>query len=367
MTEKEINLENEPFAFIKTSIGKLALRHITVGIKGEIFEEFDGKLENTSASKYIKTLVKYCCKKQENNDSDKYVLTENEIFNLTEDDFEKIAKIFIENNEYLNRESKVKNIKEGGKNLLINEYGKIIIQKKENESYQEYLLRLTIKDDLKITESFKNFQGSLSGFSKNLQESLKGSLELGRKLSESAKNIKNLNIPTFEQPKFNGTIKLSPKNVKDLKLTEKSSLKTYNEFSAKLEQLIKISASSTEFMAKANENQIRIANEIKTSSDTSTSLSEQNIKISYFVLAVTVLSFIYSIYSINEANKSNAVLVKEIILELDTINRSVKNNKSDLIEKKMTVFMKKLDSVKKTNIDLRKNIERLNLKIKNKE
>jgi hypothetical protein len=363
MIEKEINLENDPFGFIKTSVGTLALRHLTLGIQGEMYEEFDDTLENISASKYLKTLIKYCCVKQEHKDSDKYSLTKNEISILTKDDFEKIAKYFIENNEYLNRESETKNVEEDGETLLTTEYGKVITPKKKDESYQDYLLRLTIKDHLKTTESFKNFQGSIASFSKNLQESLKGSIDLGRKLSESAHNIKGLNIPTFEPPKFPKNIKLSPKSLEEFKLSESSSLKTFKEFSAKLEQLIQISASSTEFMAKANENQIRIADEVKTSSDTSTSLSKTNINISYIVLGVAILSFIYSIYSINEANKSNAIFVKEIILELGTINKSVKDSQSDEFQEKLMEFKKELDSVKQTNKHLNSQSDELQKKL----
>jgi hypothetical protein len=366
MIKKKINLINEPFGFVNTSIGTLALKRITLGIRGEMYEEFDKKLKDTLPSEYIKILVKYCCVKQKDKESDEILLTKNEISKLTDDDFEKIAKYFIENNDYLNRESKTKNVEEEGEILLTTEYGDISTPKNKDESFQEYLLRLTVKDDLETSESFKKFQGNLASFSKNLQESIKGSLNLGKQLSESVYKIKNLNIPTFEPPIVPKTIKLSPKNLPDFKLSETSSLKTFKEFSSKLEQLIEISASSTEFMVEANKIQTRIADEVKISSDTSTSLSRKNINVSFIVLAVAVLSFFYSIYSINESNKSNAIFVKEIIHELDTINSSIKNNESYLVKEKLTEFKKDLDSIIQLNNQFKKEIIKLKSQRKSK-
>lgn len=358
MIKKEINLYNDPLGFINTSIGTLAIKHITFRIRAKMYEKLDMDLKDTLPSEYIKVLIKYCCVKKNDSENEKIPLIENEILKLTEEDFEKIAKYFIEKNEDLNRERKTITIEENGEKILKTEYGKINNPKKENESYQEYLLRLTIKENLEITESFKNIKETMSSFSKNLQNSIKGSLEFGKQLSESAHKIKSSNIPNLKN------VKLNTENLEEFELTENSSLKTFKEFSKKLEQLIEISANSAEFMVEANKIQTRIADEVKTSSDTSTPLSKKNIKISYVVLSVTLLSFIFSIYSINEANKSNVIFVKEIITKLDTINNSLKTKESNLINRKFTEINKELDSIKKMNSFLIKEISRLEPKSK---
>lgn len=361
MIKKKINLDNETIQLVNTSIGRLALKAITVGVNRKMNEELDKEIKDVLPSEYIKILVKYCCVKQEGKE---ILLTKNEISKLTEDDFEEIAESFINNNEYLNRESEIKNIFKEGEVFLTTVYGEINTPKKRGESYQEYLLRLTIKNDLETTKKFENFQGNLAGFSEKLQESIKCSLDLGRQLSESANKIKRLNTPSFESIKLDKPIKLNPEN---FELTETSTLKVFQEFSGKLEELIEISASSAQFIVEANKIHTRIADEIKASSDTSTSLSKKNINTSYIVLSVTILSFVYSIYSINESNKSNAIFVKDIILKLDTINTTLKNKESNLFKRELTEINKELDSIRQLSIFWKEEVDKLNIKMKSEK
>lgn len=360
----------KPYEIIDTSIGKLAIFDITLNEKTKIEDELNNNLQNSNGKEYLTALVKFACHKekaleQSQSKPPERTLSDEEIKNLDEKDFEQIAKIYIENNEYLNKESIQKTKKdEKGVNVNYTKYGAIVLPKKENENYQAYLLRLEIEYNNKISESFKKSFGNIASFSKGIQESIRNTISFGEQLNQSLKEAQAIRIPKVEP-----IIPKSP--MLDMeKLTAQiaeNRERPFKELAERLDQLINITTESTKFMIEANKLQTRIAEEIKGSSNTSTKLSKINILIALIVLLLSIMSFAFSIYTVRISNKSNNVNIERAIKGLNTINETIKTDKEhfDLVSKRLNTLEHKLDSIKNRNVEIEKELKQLKNNLEN--
>jgi predicted PurR-regulated permease PerM len=261
------------------------------------------------------------------------------------------------------RKTKFKTEKdENGVNVASLEYEDIEFPKHENETYCQYLFRLTVEKENKLMESFENSFGNISNFSKQIQSGIFGAFSLGEQLSKTIKAAQSINISKVKP------ISVSVQPSLDLdKLTNQISenrLKPFNDLSDKLDKLIDLNADSIQFMIEANNLQTKIAEEIKGSSDTSTRLSLRNIYIALIVLFVSTLSFVFSIYSVRESNKSSEKYIDKVITGLDKIDKSIKDeNLSN--QKRLNDLENRLDTVIKHNLILQQELDKLKKAKKN--
>jgi hypothetical protein len=354
--------KREPYQIIDTSIGQIALFGLTVGESNNIKKDLKTELQNSNADTYMTSFVKYTCHKVDALIDSKFkpqecTLTQEEISTLNTNDLDKIAKLYIDNNEYLFRKSKLKTEKNGdGVNVISLEYEDVEFPKQQNETDREYLFRLMVEQENKLKASFEKSFGSISNFSKQVQKNMLGTYSIGEQLSKTIKNFQTFNIPKVEPL----SVSVEPRFDLD-KLTAQISenrLRPFNDISDRLDNLIDVNAQSIEFMIEANKLQNRIAEEIKGSSDTSTRLSKRNIFISLIVLFVGVLSFVFSIYTVRVSNNSSDKYIEKIVTGLDKIDKSI-NNENVINQKRLNDLEKNLDSVMKQNLILQKELKNL--------
>lgn len=355
----KININKiKPYKIIQSSIGDLAVFSLTMSEKIKIEEKFDNKLDEISAYQYIVEFIKYACHKKDVLDDllskpPETTLSEEDAIRLNNDDLELIARIYIENNEYLYkkviRETK-KN--EDGIDVTSTKYGEVIMPKNDNESYQAYLLRLETTYNKRISESFKKSFGNLNSFSKGIQESLRNTISFGEQLNKSLKAAQSIRIPTVEP--FISTPKFKTEN--SIIQPAENKLIPFNEIAERLDQLVEINSDSTKFMLEANKLQTRIAEEIKESGNSSTRLSKINILIAIVVLILSILSFAFSIYSVHVSNKSNNINIERVIYELKSINETVKTDKEifEKVSKRLNKLENQIDSISNSNAELEK-------------
>ncbi len=353
--------KDKSYQIIESKIGNLAVFRSTLRDRINIEEELGTDFEKIDTEKYIKTLIKFICHKEETlKDTDKpkeVSLTKSEIEKLSNEDIEAIAKNYVNSNEYLFREriSDSKKTKEGD-NIISSKLGDIEFPKKENETYVDYLFRLEIEQNKKIKQAFENSFGKISSFSKSIQDSIRATASLG----ESFKN----SINAIQFPKISNIEPVIPKY---LKVDVSSISKRISEMeqqpmrvvSTGIDELIEINAKSLEFLTETNRTQTLIANEIKASSITSSKLTRWNIVISIVVLLISLSALVISIRSNKQTDTNNSNYVKTIVNGIEKINKNTEDINKNTSQQRSEIMhlTSEIDSLKKENQNL---LEELN-------
>lgn len=360
-----------PIGIIDSTIGPLVIFDLSLKNQIEIYNTFNNDLEKVNPNQFMQVFIGQACHKQSTLDEKLskpkgITLQKNEINNLHFDDFENIAKLYLEKNEYLYKESKTTSKKDTeDRDVISLEYGAIIHSKKEEESYHEYLLRLMILEKKRNEELFRNSFGKFTEFSKSLQKSITQNLTIGDQLSKLIKSVQSINIPKVEpiivkQPERDFSKLITPRP--DLQLVTMHEVSSQvDTISGKLESLIEVSAEYVQFIIEANRIQTRIAEEVKKSSDSSTKFAKNNTRISVIVLIVAILSFIFGIISMLGSNKSNKRITKDIVESIDTLNKNISNSNRSYLDynKKMNEIQFQLDSLKAENKTLLEDLKKI--------
>ncbi len=288
----------EPCGCIHTLIGDLCVFGLSIRDQIELRKELGKPISKCNPADFVRKLARRILK-QSLKDGKYKPLTDADISSLTEGDLEAIAKLYVEHNEYLFKESlwKTKQNDKGEKVHYI-EYGEIQYPRHKNESYTQYLTRLSIKEE---EEQGKRIKGMLSpildlkNFSTAMRDSIKNTLSWGDSLKKTMESIRSVQSASIEPivPRF--------PNI-DWSEIQKGRLEPFNELAERLDKLIDISAQTTEFMIEANKIQTGIAAEIKSSSDKSTKLSKKNIIIALAIILLTIINLSVFIYSILRSN-----------------------------------------------------------------
>lgn len=367
--------KDKSYQIIESKIGNLAVFWSTLRDRINVEKELGTDFEKIDSEKYIKTLIKFICHKEEtlkNTDKPKEVsLTESEIEKLSNEDIEAIAKNYINSSEYLFRKriSDSKKTKKGD-NIISSKLGDIEFPRKENETYVDYLFRLEIEQNKKIKQAFKNSFGEISSFSKSIQDSIRATATLGE-------NVRN-SINAIQFPKISNIESVIPKNSKvDLssisKPTSDMGQQPMRVVSTGIDELIEINAKSLEFLTETNKTQTLIANEIKASSTTSSKLTKWNIVISIVVLLISLSALIISIRSNKQTDTNNSSYVKTIVNSIEKINKNTEDINKNTSQQRIEIvhFASEIDSLKKENQNLleelnkaKRRIEMINKKIK---
>ena len=293
---------HEPFECIHTAIGELCIFSISCGSQTELYKEIAKPISECEPKEFIKFLISYICFSKTSLKEGKYKpdnsqLTNDDVSSLTDDDLEAIAKVYVENNEDLFKKLIFNNEKnDAGETIYKSEYGGIEYPRYENESYIQYLLRLSVKSEEKQRKLMEDMFGSVLGlknFSNKLVDNIKNTLSLGDSLKKTMESIRlphelSGKPPIVMIPNINWS-EIDRKN-------EERRLRPFNELADRLDQLIDVSAQATEFMIEANKIQTKIAEEIKSSSDETRKFSKKNIILTIAVIILTAISIGISLY-----------------------------------------------------------------------
>jgi uncharacterized coiled-coil protein SlyX len=273
---------------------------MTGGGQNELYFKLGREITEYEPIDFVRKFIRYTCflktsLREGKYRPDKPLLTENEISRLSVDDIEAIAKLYVENNEYLLRESTWKTEKDD-KNQAIGyvEYGEVKYPRKDEETYAEYLTRLCINEQKTIKEQMKQAFAVVNSFSRGLENQIKNTWSLGSSLRQTMKNIR---APQSEKP-------IRPE-FQETDLSEIERFDPSYEVRERLDKLIEASAQAVEFIIRANEIQTRIAAEIKSSSDNTTKLSKKNIALSGVVILLTIINL--SIFAWSTLHGNNIV------------------------------------------------------------
>lgn len=355
-------LKQEAYACIETSIGELCVFSINVKGQNELRKKLDTSPEDCDPTDFIRNLCVYICFPKDSLKEEKYkpddpVLTDEDVSKLTEDDLEKIAGIYIENNEYLFKKLEFKKKKnEKGETVNYGEYNEIEHPRNKNETNISYLYRLSIlemqKHKKQMEDMFKSVSG-LGNFSSKLTDSIKNTLTMGDSLRKALESIRPINMPELRP------IEREPLNIDFAKIErdkEERRLQPFNELSNRLDQLIESSVQASEFMIEANKIQTRIASEIKASGDLTDKHARKNIVLSSIVIALTAIGLSLTAYAFISGNRFNEYQqeylensANEIINSLSDIKESLADDGSkrlntlDLISRQLF----EIDSQKK--------------------
>lgn len=355
-------LKQEAYACIETSIGELCVFGINMKGQTELHKNLDSSQEDCIPVDFIRNLCVYVCYPKDNLKEEKYkpdkpILTNEDVSELTEDELEKIAGIYIDNNEYLFKKLEFKKKKnEKGEIVNYGEYNEIEHPRNEEETNISYLYRLSIleieKHKKQMEDMFKSVSG-MGSFSSNLADSIKNTLTMGDSLSKAMESIRPISIPELHP------IEREPFNIDFAKIErdkEERRLQPFNEVSNRLDQLIGSSVQASEFMIEANKIQTRIASEIKVSGDLTDKHSRKNILLSGIVITLTVIGLSLTAYAFISGNKFNEYQqenlensAKEIVNTLSDIKANLANegsigqNTLDLISRQLV----EIDSQKK--------------------
>lgn len=306
--------DEKPYDCVHTAIGELCVFGISLGDQIKLYKEI-GKLAGKCEPKdFLRQLAPYICfpktsLKEGHYKPDNPALTSEDASSLTEEDLEAIAKLYVDNNDYLFKKFTSKQRKnEKGETVSYAEYGEIEYPRQEKESHTQYLFRLLIKEEENQRKQMEKIVGSISGlksFSDELGASIQKTLSWGDSLQRTMGSIRPLAEIRSIEP-------IMPNFEEIEREREERRLKPFNELAGRLDRLIDTSARATEFMIEANKLQTRIAGEIKSAGDETAKFSKKNIKLSFVVIVLTVVGIAVAVYTIWRSDNDNAMQRIEI-------------------------------------------------------
>ncbi len=297
--------------YLQTSIGKLYIFSINANNQRALKKQLGCPIKNCDPEIFARNLAVFICYPEDQLIEGKFkpdtpVISSNDVANLTGAELEKIARIYVNGNDYLYKklEFKTRTNDKGGK-VHHAEYKGVEYPRKESESYINYLHRLSINEEEKQKKQMEKLLGSISGlnsFSSKLSNSIKNTLFLGDSLSRAMESFRAINKPTIHPTTQNFPI---TDFIENERLNEKRRLKPFNELSDRLDQLIDLSIQSSEFMIEANSIQTSIAAEIKSSGDITKKYSKKNNLLTFVVIFISLLGLFLTAYTITANNAFN--------------------------------------------------------------
>lgn len=330
-------IKNEPFAKVETEIGELNLFSITTGRHREMLGELGGDLSKCSPQDFIRILIKYVCVPTNELIEGKFLpknpsLSTAQVEKLPDKDLEKIAKTYIEKNDYLYLETVKESDKEGG-NIIHFKKGEVKYPRIEDEKYVDYLHRLSVieyEEMKKTLESFAKPFAKFKHFSDTLNQNIKNTFILGDSLRGTFAGTSK--VPPFEvhSRNYDSALKSIAQAAAE---KEERHLKPLKEMANKFDVLIDSSAKAADFLIEMNRLQTGIAEELKESGDKAVKFSKINLKLNSVVIGLTAIALIFSIitYFLNKHDSSvenlqNIKQVKEIATQLVTVGEGISNN-----------------------------------------
>jgi len=190
-------MSQKPFESVQTSIGKLFLFRLRakdlIEIKDKI--RYVDKFESKEFFLFYLPLFAYLKKDLIGEDlerPDEYTLIDEDIKALSEEDCEKIAELFVEENSYLCKDFKRVEVKneDGSSSTTTEQYPDKSLLKKDNKTYVEYFYRLMKAQEEDRKKLLKKL---LPNFSTSLSERILETNRISKKINNSLQSV----VPIF--------------------------------------------------------------------------------------------------------------------------------------------------------------------------
>jgi len=327
MTRDLLDNKKEAYGCLKTKIGEICVFDLNGREQLQLHKLFGKSIKKFDSEEFVRNLSIYICYPKEKLEEDKYkpkapIFSLQKINKLSESDLEKISILYINNNEYL--------------------FKKYVSKKKKSENHIQYLHRFFIIREEKLKKQMEKIIGPFSNFSPELAKSIKKTLELGESLNKTIEKIrhpwsvsdsmKNTQLASSESKKHikpiqQPTIDCAIPNLLELdQKKEELRLKSFNNLSDKMDKLVDVSTQNSEIIIEGNENQVRIADEIRASSNEATKYSKSNLIYSKIIIGFSILTLAFAAYTLKRNNTNG----NQLKLQLETNNLSNINKLSEI-------------------------------------
>ncbi len=376
-------LEIKPLDNIDTSIGKLYLFTVSLTNQSSILKELNSPIEKANPHDYVKRLFVFACYPENSLKDEKYkpenpAFTLEDINNLPEIELEKIAQAYVINNEYLFKKPELEEKTNLDNKSNHSESTDLIHPKEGDESYINYLHRLSYLEQKKRLDKIKSMlppQPNLESFSKILSNGIANNLMLGDSLARSSEAIRSVQHEhtSFDWAEHHRNI-------------AREHREPFDALARRLDELINSSAQASEFMVQANKIQTEIAAEIKSGGDATDRHAKKNIGLTYLVIGLTILGLFLAGWSnisgvsfsdqqqktlhnytsefsaslelsrktAQENSNESKLILTEILSSLTKLNENLDNN-----QKKFDEVAGEIDLLKLSNKNYRSEIKRL--------
>jgi hypothetical protein len=317
-----------PLGKVESSIGTLYIFSLNFGHQIQLYKDLGRSINKCESEDVIRLLSVFVCYPEAVLDEGVHkpksiALTREDVEKLSVDDLENIACIYLEGNDYLFKEGRIKTTKiDMGTGLPI-EKGDIAYPKENGESCVKYLHRLFVIQENKETERFKKYGAPFSHFSDKLKRSIGESLAFGESLNKSFSSMPNVEIRPVEP------IIRSVDLAEIERSRERQRLKPFKELNERLDRLIETSERSSEFQIETHKVQTLIADELKASGDSAAHYSKDNISLSRLVILLTLIGMVLSLYFhiSNQSDSSNKdKIISGQAAEITNVLKDIKGN-----------------------------------------
>lgn len=299
-------LKQKPVGSIESSLGKLWIFSCSMKDQRELDKKLSQKLEKTVPEDFVRAFVQFVCfpegsLKEGQFKPESPILSDSELLKLTEEDLEEFAQVYVKNNRYLFREREYERTKDSDGTIGVRpQEGKIEHPRDAEESFVDYLHRLTLIERERQREQAEKLMNSFTGFSSGLAESLRKNLAHGDALRRAAGHLR----PELTDHNFVVEPKVQSVDWAELhRNAEEARLAPFRDLAERLDQLVESSAQASEFMVEANELQAQIAEEIKRSGDSASSFSKITLWLSVVIIILTVVGLGATAYSLYEGSR----------------------------------------------------------------
>nr|VFJ86794.1 MAG: hypothetical protein BECKLFY1418B_GA0070995_100488 [Candidatus Kentron sp. LFY] len=346
----------EYYGRLDTGIGVLYVVHMQIKDLLALEKQLNRSVKECDPEQYIRNLAIFVCY-PENALIDRQrkpkapILSQDDVKQLTSSELDEIARIFVGHNDYLYKKDDA-----------------ILYPKNEEESYMEYLHRLSVIEEEEQGKLFSSLSGRYakslmekqnnlavrlfgSGFSAGLSDKIGNTLSLGSslgkameigklaapvtplasgKLGSLMESIDRINraaridLPKIELPELEKIESIDLAGIE--RRREEKRREPFNELAKRLDRLIELSEKNIEFAVQVNETQTEISAEIKSSSDITEKFSKRNFVINLIVAALTALSISVAIMIFFDASRENEIsqnILLKVAKEIDGLERQL--------------------------------------------
>lgn len=330
--------QHEPFKIIPTGIGEVGV--FSISVKGSIGFSKQQNDDNKYCSdiEFAKNFFPFIIWPKSSFVEGKFkpsepLFSSNDIEILNDTERELIAEIFLNNSEYLYRRQE--SVSEKGSDNVTRvhfEFKEVTRPRNHNETNVAYLQRIYREHEKEQMKMFRdNIKSILPGF--HLSDAINRDLYSTNALGENLKNMFKPIYPGFKSLMSDSLLSIPSKiehtpSIPSFSSSPLASLpKNFKGLSEKLDELIGISAQTTEYIVEMNKIQNQVLSELTQSGQSSLLLAAKSIKINLLVLLISLSSVFIAIYSACTTSRENHILhqqnadhQKKLLTTLDNIN-----------------------------------------------
>lgn len=331
--------KQEPVGSIESSLGKLWIFCCSMKDQSELDEKLPQNLEKSAPEQFVRAFAQFVCfpegsLKEGKFKPDSPVLPDSGLVRLTPEDLEAFARIYVENNQYLFRKREYDRTKNSDGMAVIRPHeGEVEHPRAKEESYVDYLYRLTLLEHERQRKQSEKLRKSFSSFSGGLADSIRKNLAHGDALRRAVGNLR----PELMDQSFAVEPRAPSIDWGQLhQNAEEARLAPFRDLAERIDQLVDSSAQASEFMVEANELHARVADEIKRSGDSASSYSKKTLALSVMIIVLSVIGLGATAFSLYEGaqqgklrNEFNESALQEVSGNLNSVSDGIRRDRAE--------------------------------------